>query len=226
MARYPGATWKPLPQNASQDNQNSDIQVIFHSLTSSDIDSSWQYFATGNSAGTDCTFLVAYDGRIIQALDTDARADANWAANSHAVSIETASNGGATDPWTPAQLAALTKLGRWLLTVHPGIGRRKCRAWDDPGFGYHRMFTEWNQSGHTCPGNARAAQFPGLLQGILAPTQEDDVTPADIEAIVTAIRQSPIHASGGDVTLVQWIADIGRNVEDLQRKVDALTPKA
>ena len=191
MAICPFAIWKPLPQNATQRNDNDDIQVIFHSLTSTSALSSWDYFAGTNAQGTEPHFLMEYDGTLIQCMDTTDRADANWDANTHAISVETASNHGATDPWTPEQLATLTKLGQWLLAVHPTIGHRVCRTATDPGFGYHRLFYEWNQSNHSCPGDARVGQFPALVGAILAP--EDVVTQQDKDDI--------IH---GTVALLLW----------------------
>lgn len=237
MARCPFAVWKPLPQNTNQQNDNDDIQVIFHSLTSPSALSSWDYFAGKNAAGTEPHFLIEYDGTIIQSMDTAARADANWSANTHAVSFETASNHGATDPWTPQQLASLKRASQWLLTVHPSIGRRVCRTNTDPGFGYHRLFHEWNLSNHSCPGNARVAQFGPLVTSILAPSQPAHpngvplVATAEEEASIAAqaaksVMAFPIHTATGDVSFIQWIANLGRNVEELQAQVTALTPKA
>lgn len=166
--RCPFAEWKPLPQNFDQPRIDP-TQVVFHSLTSSNIDGAWDYFAGPDAAGTEAHFLVAYDGRIVQAMDTQIRADAQWQANDSAVSVETASNGGATDAWTAAQVEALVRLGKWLHQAHPAIPAVKCSSWETPGFGYHRMFDEWNHRQHTCPGDLRALQFYPILSRIKAP---------------------------------------------------------
>lgn len=177
MSVYPGAVWEPLAQNATQ-SRIVPIQVILHSTTSPNDQGIWEYFEHGSGgAGTESHFLVDYAGGVIQAMDTQVRADAQWDGNTHAVSIETASNGAASDAWTPAQSAAIVALCKWLLTVHTGIGRRECRTEADPGFGYHRLFAAWNHNNHSCPGDLRVKQFPLLLSQIVAPAQpvEDDV---------------------------------------------------
>lgn len=187
MSRYPGATWKPLPQNATQSRITPTV-VVFHSTAGGSMQSAENVFKD-TTRGTEAHFVVGYDGEIWQFMDTSVRADAQWDANGYAVSIETLSNVAASDPWTTAQLAALTKLGRWLLATHKGIGRRICRTPTDPGFGYHRLFQSWNQSAHSCPGNARVAQFPKLVQSILAPTSPPsgaDMTVAELDAYLAS----------------------------------------
>lgn len=172
MAVYPGAVWKPLPQNDTQP-KITPTQVILHSTTAPDDNGTWVFFAHGSAgAGTEAHFLVDYDGGVIQCMDTTVRADAQFDGNTHGISIETASNSQASDAWTPAQGEAIVALGKWLLTVHPGIGQRECRTDADPGFGYHRLFTAWNYNHHSCPGDLRVKQFPMILAQILAPTPE------------------------------------------------------
>lgn len=166
--RYPGATWKPLPQNATQ-SKISPTQVILHSTTGgADIDATWAFFAAGSGgAKTEAHFIVGYDGAVIQAMDTLVRADAQFAGNLHGISIETASNAKASDAWTPEQQVAIVALGKWLLTVHTAILPRECPSALEPGFGFHRLFDAWNQSNHSCPGNLRVKQFPLLLSQIV-----------------------------------------------------------
>lgn len=172
MALYPAAVWRPLPQNQTQ-AKIAPTQVILHSTTAPDDNGTWVFFAHGSAgAGTESHFLVDYDGSVIQAMDTTVRADAQFDGNTHGISIETASNPKASDAWTPAQAAAIVALGKWLLIVHPAIGRRECRTESDPGFGYHRLFTAWNYNGHSCPGDLRVKQFPMLLAQILAPAPD------------------------------------------------------
>lgn len=175
MARCPFAEWKPLRENDTQSTLDP-TQVIYHSLTSTSALSSWGWMQNA-AVKEESHFLIEYDGHIIQAVDTAVRADAQWAANIRAVSIETASNHGATDPWTPQQADALVRLSTWLLNAHPRIGERICRTWDDPGFGYHRQFDQWNQNKHSCPGPLRVKQFPMIVNRILTPAP----TPPPVE---------------------------------------------
>lgn len=176
--RCPFAEWKPLTENGTQ-SRIVPSQVIFHSLTSPSAANSWRYFEAA-PVDTESTFLMEYDGHLIQALDTEVRADAQWDANARAVSVETASNGGATDPWTPAQAAALVRLSSWLMAVHPRIKPVRCATWSAPGFGYHRLFPEWNHNGHTCPGDLRVKQFPMILDAIAHPQPKPPPTPTPI----------------------------------------------
>ncbi|GGZ73358.1 N-acetylmuramoyl-L-alanine amidase [Streptomyces echinoruber] len=142
-----------------------------------------------DSTALESHFGLGYDGALAQFIGTQTRADANAAANRRAdgtgaVSLESASNLQASDPWTAAQVETLIRLGVWLHQEH-GIPLRLCRTWDDPGYGYHRMFPEWNPDGHTCPGDARVQQFrevvfPGIVaraNGQTQPPKEDDAVP-------------------------------------------------
>ncbi|MFD3532001.1 N-acetylmuramoyl-L-alanine amidase [Streptomyces sp. NPDC058664] len=120
-----------------------------------------------DSTNLDSTFGLGYAGDLGQYIGTETRADANYKANRRAdgtgaVSIETASNLQHTDPWTDAQMEELAKLGVWLHEEH-ALPLRICRAWDDPGYGYHSLHPEWAVSGTACPGAARIQQFRAEL---------------------------------------------------------------
>nr|WP_240634496.1 N-acetylmuramoyl-L-alanine amidase [Streptomyces dengpaensis] len=84
-----------------------------------------------DSTNLESHFGLGYAGDLAQFIGTQTRADANAAANRRAdgtgaVSIETASNLGATDKWTGEQVEQLIKLGVWLHKEH-GIPLR-CAA--------------------------------------------------------------------------------------------------
>ncbi|MEU1180668.1 peptidoglycan-binding protein [Streptomyces sp. NPDC005820] len=125
-----------------------------------------------DSTNLESHFGLGYDGSLGQFIGTQTRADANAAANRRAdgtgaVSLESASNLEASDPWTDEQVETLIRLGVWLHQEH-GIPLRLCRSADDPGYGYHRMFSAWNPDAHACPGGARVKQFrevvfPGIV---------------------------------------------------------------
>ncbi len=94
-----------------------------------------------------------------------------------AVSIETASKVDSSDPWTAQQVEQLILLGVWLHRQH-GIPLRICRSWDDPGYGYHRLFPQWSDGGTDCPGDARAKQFgDAVFPGIVARASKGQLPP-------------------------------------------------
>lgn len=187
MSFYAGATQLTLqPEQSSQATITPD-QFIMHSIaapwTAQRVYEYWR-----DSTNLESHFGLGFVGDLAQYLSTEVRADANYQANRRpdghgAVSIETASNLSHTDPWTTAQMDALVRLGVWLHQRH-GIPLRVCRSWDDPGYGYHRMYPEWSVGGTGCPGDARAQQFhnsvfPRIVSEASAPTtpppQEPDV---------------------------------------------------
>lgn len=156
-------TWCPftlrmeLNPESYQQMTITPTQFIMHSIAAP-WDERRMYEYWRDSTNLESTWGLDFDGSCAQYLSTTTRADANNKANVRAVSIETASNLEHTDAWTPAQMEMLIRIGVWLHHEH-GIPLRKCRTWDDPGYGYHRMFPEWSVSGTDCPGDARAKQF-------------------------------------------------------------------
>ncbi|MEV4918843.1 N-acetylmuramoyl-L-alanine amidase [Streptomyces tirandamycinicus] len=146
-------------------------QVIFHSIAAPwSVDRLFEYW---KSTSLESHFGLDYAGDLGQFIGTETRADANAGANRRpdgtgAVSIETASNTKASDPWTDKQVEKLIALGSWLHHRH-GIPLRVCRSASDPGYGYHRLYAEWSVSGTACPGDARVSQFRNVVfPGIVA----------------------------------------------------------
>ncbi|MFF4531450.1 peptidoglycan-binding protein [Streptomyces sp. NPDC001407] len=172
MAWYPNARKMELQPESDAQPAIRPTQLIFHSVaapwTPERIYEYWR-----DSTNLESHFGVGFDGAIAQYIGTQTRADSNMYANRRsdgtgAVSVETASNLNHTDPWTDAQVSALIKLGVWMHTHH-GVPLRISRSYDDPGFGIHRMFSQWSDGGTACPGDARAAQFrnvvfPGIVK--------------------------------------------------------------
>lgn len=188
MAWYPGAVKMELQPESDAQPAIDPTQMIVHSIVAP-----WTprrtYEYWRDSTALESHFGVGYDGDIAQYIGTETRADANAQANRRpdgtgAVSVETASNTAASDPWTDAQVEELIKLGVWLHQRH-GIPLRICRSHSDPGFGYHSMFREWSTSGTACPGAARIAQFKTVVfPSIVAratgqSTEENDVALTD-----------------------------------------------
>lgn len=184
MAWYPGATRMELQPESDQQAAIRPTQLIFHSIVAP-----WtaqRLYEYWKSTSLESHFGLGYEGDLAQFIGTETRADANAQANrrpdgSGAVSIETASNTKASDPWTDEQIEQLIRLGVWL-HQHHDIPLRICRDHDDPGYGYHSMFPEWSTSGTACPGRARIKQFREVVfPGIVAratgrnSTTEDDM---------------------------------------------------
>jgi hypothetical protein len=217
MAWYPAAEKMELQPESDSQPAIRPTQFIVHSIVAPwTPQRTYEYWR--DSTNLESHFGLGYDGSLGQFIGTQTRADANAAANlradgTGAVSLESASNLQASDPWTPAQVEALIKLGVWLHQEH-GIPLRICRTADDPGFGYHRLFDAWNPSAHSCPGDARVKQFrEAVFPGIVAratgtTTEEDDValTDADINKVAIATVNHLLAGGGvlegGDVTRV------------------------
>jgi len=207
MAWYPGAVRMELQPESDNQPAIRPTQVILHSIVAPwTPERTYEYWR--DSTNLESHFGLGYDGSLGQFIGTETRADANAAANRRAdgtgaVSLESASNLQASDPWTPAQVEALIKLGVWLHEKH-GIPLRICRSADDPGFGYHRLFDAWNPSAHSCPGDTRIKQFrevvfPGIVARAAGATEEDDMPLTDADANKVAIATVNHLLAGGGV---------------------------
>ncbi|WP_371480563.1 peptidoglycan-binding protein [Kitasatospora sp. NBC_00315] len=171
MAWYPGAERMELQPESDAQPAIVPTQFILHSIaapwTPQRIYEYWR-----DSTNLESHFGLGYDGSLAQFVGTQTRADANMYANRRpdgtgAVSVETASRLDSSDPWTAQQVERLIALGVWLHQQH-GLPLRICRTWDDPGYGYHRLFPQWSDGGTDCPGDARVKQFgdtvfPGIV---------------------------------------------------------------
>ncbi|MCD9196085.1 peptidoglycan recognition protein family protein [Streptomyces albireticuli] len=172
MAWYPGAQKLELQPESDAQEAIRPTQFILHSIAAPwTPQRTYEYWR--DSTNLESHFGVGFDGSCAQFIGTQTRADANYRANARpdgtgAVSVETASNLDATDPWTPAQIETLIKIGVWLHQQHD-IPLRICRTADDPGYGYHRLHAAWSTSGTNCPGDARVQQFrEAIFPGIVA----------------------------------------------------------
>lgn len=210
MAWYSGALRLELQPESDAQPAIVPDQLIFHSIAAPwDEHRIYEYWR--DSTNLESHFGLDYDGSMGQFIGTETRADANMHANRRAnghgaVSIETASNLQHTDPWTKQQIEALIQLGVWM-HQHHGLPLRICRTWDDPGYGYHRLFPEWSDGGTACPGDARVKQFrevvfPGIVARATgkpvpppAPTPKPVYEPFPGAGWFTVGRKSPIVAA-------------------------------
>ncbi|CAH9419471.1 hypothetical protein SGL43_06526 [Streptomyces globisporus] len=200
MAWYPGATKMELQPESDSQQAIRPTQLILHSIVAN-----WTarrtYEFWRDSTNLESHFGIGYGARdIAQYIGTETRADANAGANRRsdgtgAISVETASNSTATDPWNASQVEELIQLGVWAHQRH-GIPLRICRTHSDPGFGYHSMFPQWSTSGTACPGKARIKQFREVVfPGIVARTTGK--TPAPSKPAPP--KEAPVALSDADV---------------------------
>ena len=209
MAWYPGARKMELQPESDNQEAIRPTQFIMHSIAAAWTPTrTYEYWR--DSTNLESHFGLGYDGAIAQYIGTQTRADANYRANirpdgSGAVSIETASNDNATDPWTPQQVEQLILLGVWLHQRH-GIPLRICRTASDPGYGYHRLHSDWAVGGGTdCPGPKRIAQFrevvfPGIVaraNGAPAPKPEPSTPVPPTPAPAPRYRRPRIYRAIG-----------------------------
>lgn len=200
MSWYPGATKYELqPESDSQPAIVPD-QFILHSIaapwTPGRIYEYWR-----DSTNLESHFGLGYNGALGQFIGTQTRADANASANRRAnghgaVSLESASNLKHTDPWTDEQIDTIVGLGVWLHEEH-SIPLRVCRTWDDPGYGYHRLFPQWSTGGTACPGDARVQQFhdvvfPRIKNGEVSMALSD----SDVDKVAAAVVAQLTSADG------------------------------
>jgi hypothetical protein len=254
MAWYPGATKYELEPESDSQPAIKPTQFILHSVAAP-----WTakrtYEFWRDSTNLESHFGLGYEGDLGQFIGTETRADATGAANlrpdgTGAVSLESASNLQASDPWTAAQVEQIVRLGVWLHQTH-GIPLRICRTPDDPGFGYHRLFSAWNPDGHSCPGDARVQQFRDVVLPAIVrratntpPPEEDDMTPeqakqlasvaAQLNTVYNERRVAPWQYKGTDVTLDAYaflrgtsadVKALASKVAALSTKVDSLAPE-
>lgn len=210
MARYPGATWKPLPQNTTQPT----IQPVGAVLHTAVMDHSpWSFFRSASADGVESTFYVGEHGEVEQFMDTARRADCQLDGNSWLagdgrrygfVSIESWDGGHPeTTPWTAQQVDALVSLLAWLARTHkfPPIKATGPRG---RGIGYHAQFTdpdnskalEWNHH-HSCPAAKRIAQVPGIIRR------------------VAAVLATTLDTSGDDMLTTAEINDLANKTADV-----------
>ncbi|MDX2702137.1 N-acetylmuramoyl-L-alanine amidase [Streptomyces sp. PA03-6a] len=248
MAWYPGAKKMELQPESDSQQAIRPTQLICHSIAGPwTAKRTYEYWR--DSTNLESHFGLGYSGDLGQYIGTETRADANASANRRAdgtgaVSVETASNVNASDPWTDEQVEELIKLGVWMHTTH-GMPLRLCRTPSDPGVGYHKQFAEWNPDGHACPGPARIKQLkevvlPGMIARAAGQTPEEDDMPLSADdlkkageaawkADVITAAAPPYNNSDYD-TNKQWTAGYALSSavltsRKIEAKVDALTKK-
>lgn len=200
MPIYPEAVVKLLPQNATQ-VRITPRKIVHHTaVDGTSTKSLFDWFKSPSAKGAESHFYVRADGTVEQYMDTNVRADAQFAANVDAISIETwdgrATTNGPANPWTEAQVQALIRLDRWLCDTHK-IPPVQCPSPTGAGIGWHSLFRDWNTDSHACPGQPRIDQIVNRIIPALT-SQEDIVTDDDINKIAAAVAT---RLSGDDAFL-------------------------
>ncbi|MEU9640952.1 N-acetylmuramoyl-L-alanine amidase [Streptomyces sp. NPDC048188] len=240
MAWYPGAVRMELQPESDAQQAIRPTQFIVHSIVGPwTARRTYEYWR--DSTNLESHFGVGYAGDIAQYIGTETRADANAAANRRpdgtgAISVETASNLTATDPWTDEQVEELIKAGVWAHERH-GIPLRLCRWASDPGFGWHKMHDAWNPSAHSCPGPARIKQFrevvfPGIVARATGKTTTDsEELDMDKEQVFAAVWEqdkgaapsaSPTATTNKFWQPISFLREIYNGVAALRKDVAAL----
>ena len=152
--------------------------------------------------------FVTKTGHLEQYRDTDFEADAQLLGNPFALSFETQGYGAGL--WTAEQIATIKRLMLWCRDEH-GIPLRVVTSYNDPkgGWGFHRMFKEWNPNAHSCPGDDRVKQFNDVLVPWMhaqnhpaAAPKPAAVDPALAAAVITDLK----HLRGQHHTSLVFIA--------------------
>lgn len=161
---YPKAQWRPLSNIQSEPNIGIPRLLIVHTMVGYLLPTE-RMFRKNGYTGTESTFGLggswdgsSYDGTLFQWQSLTREADAQAGGNPYATSIECSDGGDSSREFSDKQLTALINLHVWW-SKQTGRPARRANAWDGIGYGYHRMFRQWNPDSHTCPGNARARQL-------------------------------------------------------------------
>lgn len=231
MAVCPFATAKLLPESGTQP-RITPRAVIMHSAAGRG--SLHRFFA--RSSSLESHFWVSERGVIEQYIDTGRRADANRNANGFAISIETESSPAATEPWTPAQLAAIVRLVRWCCDTH-AIPARQIPAWNSSGIGWHIQFGApgpWTPVAKSCPGPARIRQMPALIAAVAGTTPKPPpnlggflmaLTDAEQRELLAKVRSTDIRVQELDQQLTDGAdrnkAGISKRILDALARLEA-----
>ncbi|WP_079185180.1 peptidoglycan-binding protein [Streptomyces uncialis] len=167
MARFSGATWKPISVNFKSGGQESVYGVVIHIMD-------------GTLAGTDSWFRnpaakasshfgTGRTGALYQWVDTADRAWTQADGNRTWLSIENEGRGG--DALTSAQIARCAEVLAWAHKTH-GVPLQVASSPSGRGLGYHAMGGRAWGSHPSCPGARIVAQLPEIVKRAKALTGE------------------------------------------------------
>ena len=180
MARCPFAVWKPIWTKTASARPITPTAAVVHS-DAGYVTSLQGWWLNPGSGGLSCHFHVGWDGSIEQYVDTDRAGIANVEANDYGISIECSNSPSwqqvtfARDAYSPAQVAAITRLLGWICDTHLTVPRRVCTD-GRHGLGWHDQYPQWTTRGHVCPGAARVEAlrtriFPAVIDTRVSATE-------------------------------------------------------
>jgi len=182
----PFAVWRPLHPENEDAPRTTPRLLIVHTMVGTLKGVEANFDSESNPLesqfGIGCPLCgPELDGVIWQWMDTEREADANYLANSIAISVETCDHADPNRPWSPKQLDAIERLCRWANAEH-GIPLKLAPVWDGWGLGWHVMFGapgKWTPVAKSCPGAVRIAQFKDIILPRLQNPEGVIVTPED-----------------------------------------------
>jgi hypothetical protein len=151
------ALWKPVNQWVGKAHRAHLNKAVVLHTAATDIDETKGLYSKTYSGSTGAHFYIRGDGIIEQYADSDAYLGHAWDANTFAAGVETW-DGAQVIQWNPAQLDAIDTLLREM-----SIPAQALKETPSDGVGYHREYNSWNTSNHSCPGDPRVAQVPGVI---------------------------------------------------------------
>lgn len=206
--------WRPLPENETQPSAEMRVTIL-HSIVGS-AESAYGHFL--NSTKLESHFIIRKNGDILQLINTDRTADANYKATVFSISIETEDNRDPdTDPWTIEQIESILWLLEWILKSHPKMTRTECLDAFGTGLGYHTKFgapSAWTPVSKTCPGMVRIDQFytvilPRFLHGTTTKPEPTDPLRDEVNMLLyfDKVNNKIYLERGGNVTNITAFSD-------------------
>ncbi|MEU9388679.1 peptidoglycan-binding protein [Streptomyces sp. NPDC048324] len=159
MARFSGATWRPIPRNFTDGGQDAVYGVVIHIMDGTLAGTDSWFRNSGAQASSH--FGTGRSGQLYQWVDTSDRAWAQAGGNRTWLSIENEGRGG--DALTDAQLNRCAEVLAWAHKTY-GVPLQLTTSTTGRGLGYHGMGgSAWG--GHTsCPGSKVIAQLGEIVK--------------------------------------------------------------
>ncbi|MET9253741.1 peptidoglycan-binding protein [Streptomyces sp. NPDC003717] len=155
----PGATWRPIPVNFTNNGQAEVRGVVVHIMAGS-LSGTESWFRNPKAEASS-HFGTGKAGALYQWVDTTDRAWAQAAGNPSWLSVENEGEGG--DTLTDAQLDRNAQVLAWAHKTYD-VPLRVATSTGDHGLAYHGLGgSAWG--GHTsCPGSRIVAQLPEIVR--------------------------------------------------------------
>lgn len=191
-AIYPPALWLPAGYTGLHPRQSIAAALLHTNGGPSSAGSLWGWWKQTAAAGSHigAHYQVKSNGGVECYVDPALVIYHAYSASEWAIGIETQDDGNPNTPWTEAQVTSIAGILRY----HRIPPVRLTSPSPASGVGFHREFTDWNGSGHYCPGSVREAQIPHVMALVGAPpTPSPTPTPTPIpkEDDVLVIMCSP-----------------------------------